>query len=434
MKPPPPHRVTTAQLGAAYPFANEGGLGPGGVLIGRDLLGGAFAFDPFELYARGTLTNPNMIVLGQIGRGKSSFVKTFLWRQSVFGRQAWVVDPKGEYGGLASAWGVEPIRIAPGGDVRLNPLDNPHLGTDRVPGESSGRRGAPGDGSSEGTIPGLERQAGLLASLASACLGRDLLPRERVAGDLALAAVLNRHGGRATIPWVVEEMLEPSAHSARAINTSPASLTEDGRDMALEMRRLVAGDLRGMFDGPTSARIDLSAPLVVLDLSALYGSAALGILMACTLSWLQAALDLRTGAKRIVVVDEAWAILANLGVARWLQASWKLSRALGVANIAVLHRVSDLCSVGASGSEQVGLAQGLLADSETRVIYGQPPGEVGEARRLLGLTDTESALLPALGRGVGLWKVGTRSFVVEHRLSPFEYRLVDTDSGMLTTP
>ena len=47
------------------------------------------------------------------------------------------------------------------------------------------------------------------------------------------------------------------------------------------------------------------------------------------------------------MVDEAWAILSNLGVARWLQSSWKLSRAFGVSNVAVLHRVSDLRSVGA---------------------------------------------------------------------------------------
>ncbi len=91
-----------------------------------------------------------------------------------------------------------------------------------------------------------------------------------------------------------------------------------------------------------------------------------------------------------MVVDEAWAILSNLGVARWLQASWKLSRALGVANMAVLHRLSDLRAVGAEGSEQVDLAEGLLADSETRVVYAQSPGEVARTAELLGLTDTEA--------------------------------------------
>ena len=73
---PAAHRVTTAQLGAAYPFVSEGGLGGRGVLIGRDLLGGSFTYDPFDLYAKGALTNPNMVVIGQIGRGKSSVAGT----------------------------------------------------------------------------------------------------------------------------------------------------------------------------------------------------------------------------------------------------------------------------------------------------------------------------------------------------------------------
>src|SRR6201994_3057316 len=119
----PAHQVTTRNLGAAYPFIAEAGLGRRGVVIGDDLLGGSFVFDPFELYAAGVVSNPNMVVFGQIGRGKSAFVKTFLWRQAVFGRRAWVVDPKGEYADLADAWGVRPVALRPGGAIRLNPLD-----------------------------------------------------------------------------------------------------------------------------------------------------------------------------------------------------------------------------------------------------------------------------------------------------------------------
>ena len=63
--------------------------------------------------------NDEALSFGQIGRGKSSFVKSYLWRQAVFGRRAWVVDPKGEYGPLARAWGVAPVALYPGGSVRL---------------------------------------------------------------------------------------------------------------------------------------------------------------------------------------------------------------------------------------------------------------------------------------------------------------------------
>ena len=409
----PPHHVTTRNLGAAYPFIAEAGLGQRGVVVGDDLLGGSFVFDPFELYTAGVVSNPNMVVFGQIGRGKSSFVKSFLWRQAVFGRRAWVVDPKGEYGDLADAWGVRPVALRPGGAVRLNPLDP-------GPDDATGRR-----------------RIELLASLASACLGRSLMPRERAAVAAALDET-TQVSEVPTVPMVVEALLSPGAEAARSLRTTVRDLLEDGRDVALELRRLVHGDLCGMFDGPTTDGLDLSAPLVVLDLSALYSSAALGVLMACATAWLQAALTRSAatgvGASRgggyFLVVDEAWAILSNLGVARWLQSSWKLSRAFGVANVAVLHRVSDLRSVGASDSEQVALAQGLLSDSETRVVYAQSPGELEAAAELLSLSTTEAELLPQLRRGIGLWKVGQRSFLVQHRLSATERLIVDTDAAM----
>jgi hypothetical protein len=78
----------------------------------------------------------------------------------------------------------------------------------------------------------------------------------------------------------------------------------------------------------------------------------------------------------------------------------------------------------------VALAKGLLADSETRVVYAQAPGEVAVATDLLSLSVTEAGLLPQLQRGVALWKVGRRSFLVQHRLSAMERALVDTDSAM----
>jgi hypothetical protein len=142
--------ATTRHLCAAYPLVSEAGLGHEGVLIGRDVLGGSFVYDPFALYRQGVVTNPNMVVFGQIGRGKSSFVKSYLWRQAVFGRHAWVVDPKGEYGPLARAWGVTPVALRPGGAIRLNPLDTeadsePRAAAGPVGSASEGSPGDPGD-------------------------------------------------------------------------------------------------------------------------------------------------------------------------------------------------------------------------------------------------------------------------------------------------
>jgi hypothetical protein len=229
---------------------------------------------------------------------------------------------------------------------------------------------------------------------------------------------------------VVKALLRPATSSASAVCSDVGSLATDGRAVALELRRLVQGDLAGMFDGPTSPGIEMDGRLVVLDLSALYASPALAILMTCAAAWLQAVLNRDDGVGRLVVVDEAWAILSNLAVARWLQASFKLARAFGVANVAVVHRLSDLRATGGDGSEQQRLSEGLLADAETRVVFAQPPSEVQAATELLGLTTTEAELLPRLPRGVALWKVGSRSLLIEHRMGAHEAALIDTDARM----
>ena len=404
------HTATTAHVQAAYPFVAEGGLGGRGVYIGRDAYGGSFVYDPWELYGR-ELTSPNMLVIGQIGRAKSSLVKTYLWRQSVFGRRAWVIDPKGEYGALAQAFGVRPISLQPGGSVRLNPL------TPRA---------------------GWQGQLRLLQAVSAGSLRRPLAPEEEAGLREALKVVNAIANGEPTLPAIVDVLLRPTEDMARALATDVPQLAQATRQAALGLQRLCEGDLRGMFDGPTTPGLDLDAPLVVIDLHAVYDSAALGILMTCAAAWLRAMVDAQcarsdareAGDKLIVVVDEAWRIFSHLGIGEWLQDSFKHSRAYGVHNIIVMHRLSDLRAAGAEGSREARLAEGLLADAETRVIYAQPTDQLPWTQELLGLTQTEVELLPTLRRGEALWKVGQRSFLVHHRLSSFEAQLVDTDARM----
>src|SRR5688572_7090413 len=122
----PRHRATTAHLASAYPFAAEGGLGGAGVYLGGNVLtgGGAFTYDPFEAYRAGLITNPNMLLAGEPGVGKSATAKCFIHRSvGVFGRWVAIADPKGEYRPLADALRLDVIRLCPGGTAQMNPLD-----------------------------------------------------------------------------------------------------------------------------------------------------------------------------------------------------------------------------------------------------------------------------------------------------------------------
>src|SRR2546423_1188479 len=75
---------------------------------------------------------------------------------------------------------------------------------------------------------------------------------------------------------------------------------------------------------------------------------------------------------------------------------------------------------GRAGWGRAGVAGAWLADGESGVVSGQAAGELAGHGDLLGLSETERALRPGLGRGRALWKMGGRSAVVQHGLSPAE--------------
>ena len=177
--------------------------------------------------------------------------------------------------------------------------------------------------------------------------------------------------------------------------------------------------------------------MVVLDLSRLGSSDdALALAMTCASAWLEGTLTAPGGGLRWIIYDEAWRVLRSGPLVRRMQAQWKLSRAYGIANLLVLHRLSDLAAVGDTGTEARAIAEGLLADCSTRIVYRQETDQLTATAAALGLTGTERDLLPALPRGTGLWKLPGRSHVVHHRLHPAEADVFDTDSAMreLTHP
>jgi hypothetical protein len=412
----PGHSATTAHFQAAYPFSAEGGLGVPGVYVGQDACGGAWVFDPWEAYARGLVDGTCMLVLGKKAKGKSTFCKTYLLRQRLMGIQGFVLDPKGEYGPLCRAVEGTHLHLSPEGEIRINPID---------------RRG------------GFAAQLDLLRSVVKATLRRDLTPEEDAGLRVALERVNEEAGagGEPTLPMVVEALLAPSERMLREVSaTSAESFAVANRDSALALQRLCKGDLRGMFDGPTSAGIDLSAAIVVIDLSAVKGSAALNILMTCAAAWIQSTLaerkrlaeeEGRDTPKLTLVLEEVWRVAGELGLAEWLQECVKLCRAWGIQIIAVAHRLTDFGAVGDSGSRAARILEGLISDADVVVIFAQPFDQLDLVVSKLGRSRTEAELLPLLRRNEAVWVVGSRSYLNRHRQSGFEAEICFTDARML---
>ena len=413
----PRQRGTTAQLGSAYPFQAEDGLGARGVYLGTNVLSGSagFAYDPFEAYSRGLVTNPNMLFAGEPGVGKSAAAKTFFYRSvGVFGRWVAIADPKGEYLPLADALGLTVVRLHPGGQDRLNPLD----------------RSA--DAGVADTDDLSRRQAAMVIALLGSVLRRDLRPLE----DAAVGWAVEQLGRAAVVTPTLGDLAvvlaDPPTELADRARMRPGELAREVTDVTHGLGKLLDRSLRGMFDGPTTVRLDPDGPGVVLDLSAVHHDPeALTVVMVAATAWLQSVLACPGDRRRLQVLDEAWCLLHSERTTRYLQTCWKLCRAYGVANIAIVHRLSDLRAQADDGTATAKVSMGLLADTQTRVLFRQSVDQVGEARSLLGLSATEATLLSRLCKGRALWKVAGRSAVVQHVVGQgAERALCDTDSRM----
>ncbi len=378
------------------------------MFIGRDAGGGAFCFDPWVLYADGLLDDPNVIVLGKLGQGKSALVKTLLWRMLVFGRRAFVLDVKREYGPLCDRVGVRPISLIPGGGVRLNPL---------------------------ASRPEEHGQLELLRAVTRTAIGDNLTQAESAGLREALRVLRQTCAEEPTLPEIARLLFLPVSAMADRLRTTVEQLAADVRRSALALQDLCEGPLCGMFDGPTTPGLDLDGRLVVVDLHAVRDSPAVGILMACASAWMSALLvrmSGRPGRERLInVADESWKIVQHAGLGEWFQSNFKLARQFGVMNVVVLHKLADLQAAGDAGSRAARISEGLVADASTRIIYHQDESQIGLTRSLLGLSATEAELISLLSAGQALWRVGSRSFVVQHYRSSVETEFTNTDTGML---
>ena len=210
-----------------------------------------------------------------------------------------------------------------------------------------------------------------------------------------------------------------------------AEMAAMGRRAGRYLQRLITGDLRGMFDGPSTVAFDAAAPMMSIDLRGIEeGDERLPLLMTCTQTWMESALRGSGMGRRLMIYDEAHRLMGAPGLLRRMQDQWKLCRAWGIANVLVLHRLSDTDAAGAAGSRERALAEGLVADTSTRIVYRQEADQLGRTAERLGLNAVGARTVSVLNPGVGLWMVAGRRFVVAHDRTAWETGLTDTDDAL----
>jgi hypothetical protein len=414
----PWQRGSTAHVCSIYPFAVHRPRLHRGTVVGIDLLSGdAHIWDPFEAYAAGLVSNPNVAVFGQPGQRKSTLVKTFLHRMfALYGSERWVgiADPKGEYVALAEQLGLAVVRLSPGGGTRINPL---------APGPASAQE--PSDKTAL-------RRSDNVRDILGAVLRRDLTPGEETILFAAVRALVRGRAKEPTLADLAHLLTQPTDEMASRVRRPADQVTQEASELHYSLASLLGQSLRGMFDGRSTVQLAADGPGVVLDLSGLdVGSRAMPLVLMTATGWLQEFI-VCPGPQRLQIVDELWLGAGDRHFVRHLQRCQKLGRTYGTANVQIAHKVTDAAAQADDGSAEAKIAAGLLADADTKIILRQDAEQLAVAQRAFGLTDTERGWVGSLVKGRALWLIGGHRAVVQHHLaeSESEHRLVDTDQRM----
>ena len=444
------YQATTTQLCGLFPFVAGSGTPAAGTPVGRhQLWGEVVCLDPLAWLRAGLVTNPGMFVLGQPGTGKSALVKRLVTGAVAFGTQVLILgDTKPDYTPLIRHLGGQVIRIGRGLD-RINPLDAGPLGT--------ALRTMTGHDAEQLRQEVRSRRLALLLALATLIRETRISNAEEVILGRAIDLLEDRARG-GTEPTVTDvlrviEQGPDTLRSAARADTAQRYADRVG-DLVFTLDLLCTGSLAGVFDGATSQPINLDAPAISVDISAVKtaGDKLLTAAMLCTWSYgfgcvnAAAALAATGGGPRrsyLGVMDELWRALRGApGLVEHADSLTRLNRAKGMAHIMITHSLSDLDALATE--EDRAKARGFMDRSAITVLAGLPPRELARVNEITPLTGPERALVASWsapesyqagarhpGRGKYLIKTGERLGIpVQLTLVGPEPEIYDTDQAI----
>jgi type IV secretory pathway VirB4 component len=358
----------TRALAAGFPFASPdlavadpaAMTAPAGILYGLNT--GSAGIVCHDRWAQ---DNHNSVILGRSGSGKSYLAKLAILRQLYDNVQVSVVDPEDEYTRLAEAAGGVIIRPgAPG--VHLSPLALP-------PGQ------APDDA--------LKRRARFTHTFAGVLLGEDLSSADKAALDTAITS--SYHAAGIT--------MDPRTHARpapllRDLVTALTGLPGDtGAGLADRLAPYATGSHSGLFADQPDVRP--AGHLTVWSLRDLPDELRpAGILLTLDAIWQQVTSPERR--RRLVVVDEAWMLMAHGEGARFLFRMAKAARKHWAGLEVITQDAEDVL-----GSE---LGRAVVANAATQILLRQAPQAIAGIAEAFRLSAGEREFLLSAARGEGL--------------------------------
>ena len=346
------------------------------------------------------LNNYNTLICGGSGTGKSFLAGSILLNMLMQDARVVCIDIGASYASLCEAFGGEYITMdAASKSQTLNPLARSRI--------SSGNPAA----DRANVIRWLE--VALLDDHGS--FGKDIQSDLDNALSQLYGKFSNSIGG-----------LEPTLSDLRQLLVNYESAEMRNLAKRLELY-CTGGQFGALFDGQT--KIDLNNPFIVFDLTQVKDHPDLGplTLMSVMSNVQQMAANYPKQAK-MLLLDEAWALLNTEAGAKFVIEAYRTYRKLNVGILGISQEVADWTG---------GHLRGIISNVSTYFILTQAnSGTLESAAEIVGFNPREVAIAGNLHKEKGKYsqallvqkcQTGKFSTVIVNRTTPLQYALMTTD-------
>jgi conjugal transfer ATP-binding protein TraC len=377
--------ITSSAAAACFPFAITSlEQHATGILIGFNEYNSIpIIIDPFQL------SNPNILVLGTSGGGKSYGIKLLLMREFMEGVAINIIDPQAEYSDLIRTFNGEIIRIAPDSDSIINPFDL-----------------------MDQTFE--EKKLSLLAFFR--CLLGELTEPQRAILDETIDRAYEEKGiNKESKTWSRQPPLLEDLYN------EVLPLTKSQKEIIYGPAMAIVNRLKSYVFGPMrflnqQTKINITNRMISFDIKD-SPDVGKGTIMFLILEYVYTQMK-KSKTRKILVIDEAWTVLSAGEQAEYILRLVKTCRKFNLALVMITQDVEDVLMSRAG--------RAVLTNTATKILLKQDTAVLDQIVERFHLNDAERRFLQISTMGRALLIAETTRVPIYIQASPEEHRIITT--------
>jgi len=377
--------ITSSAAAACFPFAITSlEQHATGILIGFNEYNSIpIIIDPFQL------SNPNILVLGTSGGGKSYTIKLLLMREFMEGVAINIIDPQAEYTDLIKTFNGEIIRIAPDSDSIINPFDMMDQTFD-------------------------EKKLSLLAFFR--CLLGELTEPQRAILDETIDRAYEEKGiNKDPKTWSRQPPLLEDLYN------EVLPLTKSQKEIIYGPAMAIVNRLKAYVFGPMRflnqhTKINLTNRMINFDIKDA-PDIGKGTIMFLLLEYVYTQMK-KSKTRKVLVIDEAWTVLAAGEQADYVLRLVKTCRKFNLALVMITQDVEDVLMSRAG--------RAVLTNTATKILLKPDLSVLDQIVDKFHLNEAEKRFLKISTMGRALLIAETIRVPIYIQASPEEHRIITT--------